>query len=159
MPSFPRRAAGLRAMTCPAALAGALALLGVAGCTEPQRQGQPAFYRDLLAGVARGNSPANLTGLDPALPVLLIAGDADGVGDNGRGVRGAAAALRTAGLTDVTCVLSRDARHALQEVPGRLDGLPVGDRHLQITARRIQLLALARSSQHAVVADAFDAPG
>ena len=72
-----------------------------------------AFYRDLLAGVARVNSPANLTGLDPALPVLLIAGDADGVGDNGRGVRGAAAALRTAGLTDVTCVLYRDARHEL----------------------------------------------
>ena len=47
MPSLFRRGAASRAMTCPAALAGALAILGVAGCAEPQRQGQPAFYRDL----------------------------------------------------------------------------------------------------------------
>lgn len=53
MPSFLRRAAASRAMTCPAALAGALAFLGVAGCAEPQRQGQPAFYRDLGSASAR----------------------------------------------------------------------------------------------------------
>jgi uncharacterized protein YkwD len=50
---FPRRAAVLRAMTCPAALAGALALLGVAGCTEPRHRGEPAFYRDLGSASAR----------------------------------------------------------------------------------------------------------
>lgn len=70
-----------------------------------------AFYRDLLAGVGRVNTPANLTTLAPQTPVLLIAGDADGVGDHGKGVRGAAAAFRKAGLTDVTCVLYREARH------------------------------------------------
>ena len=51
MPSFLRRAAASRAMTCPAALAGALALLGVAGCTEPQRQGQPAERQMLISRV------------------------------------------------------------------------------------------------------------
>ena len=53
MPSLFRRAATKRAMTCPAALAGALAILGVAGCAEPQRQGQPAFYRDLGSASAQ----------------------------------------------------------------------------------------------------------
>lgn len=53
MPSLFRRAAISRAMTCPAALAGALAILGVAGCAEPQRQGQPAFYRDLGSASAQ----------------------------------------------------------------------------------------------------------
>ncbi|MDO5697548.1 MAG: alpha/beta fold hydrolase [Dermatophilus congolensis] len=72
-----------------------------------------AFYRDLLAGVGRVNTPANLTTLSPRTPVLFIAGDADGVGDFGKGVRAAAAALRDAGLTDVTCVLYREARHEL----------------------------------------------
>ena len=53
MPSLFRRGAASRAMTCPAALAGALAILGVAGCAEPQRQGQPAFYRDLGSASAQ----------------------------------------------------------------------------------------------------------
>lgn len=53
MPSLFRRGAASRTMTCPAALAGALALLGIAGCAEPQRQGQPAFYRDLGSASAQ----------------------------------------------------------------------------------------------------------
>lgn len=53
MPSLFRRTAAPRAMTCPAALAGALAILGVAGCAEPQRQSQPAFYRDLGSASAQ----------------------------------------------------------------------------------------------------------
>lgn len=42
-----------RPMTCPVLVAGALALLGVAGCTEPARTSQPAFYRDLGSASAR----------------------------------------------------------------------------------------------------------
>lgn len=78
-----------------------------------------SFYRDLLAGVARVNTPANLTSLDPDTPVLMVAGDADGVGDYGKGVRGAAALLRDAGLTDLTCVLYRDARHEVFQETNR----------------------------------------
>ncbi len=70
-----------------------------------------SFYRDLLEAVRRVNTPSNLTSLAPETPVLLVAGDADGVGDNGAGVRAAAAQLRDAGLTDVTCVLYQQARH------------------------------------------------
>lgn len=53
MHSLFRRIAASRRMTCPAALAGALALLGVAGCAEPQRQAQPTFYRDLGSASAQ----------------------------------------------------------------------------------------------------------
>jgi uncharacterized protein YkwD len=51
--SLERGAAKARPMTCPVLVAGALALLGVAGCTEPARQSQPAFYRDLGSASAR----------------------------------------------------------------------------------------------------------
>jgi uncharacterized protein YkwD len=40
-------------MTCPALLAGALAVVGLAGCAEPSRPSQPAFYRDLGSASAR----------------------------------------------------------------------------------------------------------
>ncbi len=51
--SLRRGAAKARPMTCPVLVAGALALLGVAGCTEPARTSQPAFYRDLGSPSAR----------------------------------------------------------------------------------------------------------
>jgi uncharacterized protein YkwD len=68
-------------MTCPALVAGAFALLGVAGCTEPARTGQPAFYRDLgspsaqvdanearaMISAYRMNAGLNTLTLDPAL--------------------------------------------------------------------------------------------
>lgn len=76
-----RGAAESRGLTCPALLAGALALLGAAGCTEPARTGQPAFYRDLGSATARVdamearamisayrlNAGLNTLTLDPAL--------------------------------------------------------------------------------------------
>lgn len=74
-------AARAGSMTCPVLVAGALALLGVAGCTEPARQTQPAFYRDLGSASAqvdanearamisayRMNAGLNTLTLDPAL--------------------------------------------------------------------------------------------
>jgi uncharacterized protein YkwD len=50
---FRARAMARRTMTCPALLAGALAAFGMAGCTEPARTSQPAFYRDLGSASAR----------------------------------------------------------------------------------------------------------
>jgi uncharacterized protein YkwD len=51
--SLRRGVAKARPMTCPVLVAGALALMGIAGCTEPVRQSQPAFYRDLGSATAR----------------------------------------------------------------------------------------------------------
>lgn len=79
--SLERGAAKARPMTCPVLVAGALALLGVAGCTEPARTSQPAFYRDLgspsaqvdanearaMISAYRLNAGLNTLTLDPAL--------------------------------------------------------------------------------------------
>lgn len=56
-PAFSTRPQRLRAMSCPAALAAALSVLNLAGCTEPVRT-QPAFYRDLGSPSARVDAEA-----------------------------------------------------------------------------------------------------
>jgi uncharacterized protein YkwD len=59
MPETLRRGvAKARAMTCPAVIAGALAVFNLAGCTEPVRTGQPAFYRELGSASARVDAEA-----------------------------------------------------------------------------------------------------
>jgi len=45
-------------MTCPAVIVGALAVFNLAGCTEPVRTGQPAFYRELGSASARVDAEA-----------------------------------------------------------------------------------------------------
>ncbi|MBW3084080.1 Monoacylglycerol lipase [Austwickia sp. TVS 96-490-7B] len=71
------------------------------------------FFRDLLAGVAQIHDPGRLAGLPVGLPVLLISGEDDPVGGRGVGVRQSAAALRVAGLRDVTVRLYPSARHEI----------------------------------------------
>lgn len=80
MPSLPPLAE-IRAVTCSALLAGALAVFGIGGCTEPQRSSQPAFYRDLgspsaevdaaearaMISAYRMNAGLGALTLDPAL--------------------------------------------------------------------------------------------
>lgn len=59
MPETLRRgAAKARAMTCPAVIAGALAAFNLAGCTEPVRTSQPAFYRELGSASSRVDAEA-----------------------------------------------------------------------------------------------------
>ena len=47
------------------------------------------------------------------LPILLVSGDKDPVGDHGKGVRAVAGQLRSVGVTDVTCTLYPGARHEI----------------------------------------------
>ena len=100
-------------MTCPALLAGALAVVGLAGCAEPSRPSQPAFYRDLGSPSARVDADearamisayrlnAGLTALslDPGAERGGAAGGGrDGGGRQagpGRGGEGTAGARRT----------------------------------------------------------------
>lgn len=70
-----------RRVSCPALLAGALAVFNLSGCTEAPRSSQPAFYRDLGSAAARVdigearamisayriNAGLNALTLDPAL--------------------------------------------------------------------------------------------
>ena len=70
-----------------------------------------AFYRDLLAGVRAVSRDQRVAALRGDLPVLVLAGDADPVGDMGRGARGVADQLGRLGRTDVTLRLYPGARH------------------------------------------------
>ena len=53
------------------------------------------------------------------LPVLLIAGTADPVGDYGAGVRKVWAMLGDAGVQDLSCEIWHDARHELHNETNR----------------------------------------
>ncbi|NHA69935.1 alpha/beta hydrolase [Phycicoccus flavus] len=71
------------------------------------------FFSDLLGGLLAINDPAQVAGVRKTLPVLLVAGDQDPVGDGGKGPRTVARQYREAGLTDVTCTLYPGARHEI----------------------------------------------
>nr|WP_300836779.1 alpha/beta hydrolase [uncultured Acetatifactor sp.] len=67
----------------------------------------------LFTLVSRLYSPENLKAIPKKLPVLMISGDADPVGDYGKGVRKAYDSLKTAGLEDISLKLYQGGRHEL----------------------------------------------
>ncbi|KYH45229.1 alpha/beta hydrolase [Branchiibius sp. NY16-3462-2] len=71
------------------------------------------FYVDLLSGLERINSEEHVSTVRPDLPILLIAGDNDPVGANGKGVEAVGAQYEKVGVTDVTVILYPGARHEL----------------------------------------------
>lgn len=68
------------------------------------------FFADMLGGLTAVNSRA---GLPATLPVLIISGDADPAGKNGKGVRAVAGLLRGEGVEEVTLTLYPGARHEI----------------------------------------------
>lgn len=72
-----------------------------------------AFFRDLLDGIELANSPSEVKKIRKDLPILVISGDDDPVGDFGRGVRKAADLYRDAGIKDVRLELRKGARHEI----------------------------------------------
>ena len=65
------------------------------------------------------------------LPVLLISGDADPVGDYGAGVRKVWVMLGDAGVQDLTCQIYEDARHELHNELNRDQVFDYGERYIQ----------------------------
>ncbi len=63
--------------------------------------------------VLRLYSPENLAAVPRELPVFMVSGDADSVGDYGKGVRRAYDSLVAAGLTDIRLKLYPGGRHEL----------------------------------------------
>lgn len=63
--------------------------------------------------VLRLYSPENLAAVPRELPVFMVSGDADPVGDYGKGVRRAYDSLVAAGLTDIRLKLYPGGRHEL----------------------------------------------
>ena len=70
------------------------------------------FY-DLLASMKRTGSAFEYDGWDTDLPVLLISGGDDPVGDGGNGVRRLYGQMKKTGMENVTMMLFPNARHDL----------------------------------------------
>lgn len=70
-------------------------------------------YYSMFTGIARLHDKRVLAKMPKNLPVLLLSGDADPVGENGRAVQRAAESLRKAGLGRVSVKLYPGARHEL----------------------------------------------
>ena len=71
------------------------------------------FFADLLAGLAGINDRRRVARVRRDLPILLVAGDKDPVGDNGKGVRAVREQYASVGVADVTCTLYPGARHEI----------------------------------------------
>ncbi len=70
-------------------------------------------FHDFFGGLIGLTKTDRLASIRKDLPVLLISGDADPVGQMGAGVKQTAEEYKAAGLQDVTCKLYPDARHEL----------------------------------------------
>ena len=71
------------------------------------------LYRDMLTGVKFITSQANIDSMSKDQPIYFMSGDADPVGDYGKGVEAAYNAFCKAGLKDVTIRLYPDGRHEM----------------------------------------------
>ena len=69
------------------------------------------FWIDLLEALDAIAGPAVIAGVPKALPICLLSGEADPVGEFGQGVRRLAVTYAAAGLTRVTLRLYPGARH------------------------------------------------
>ncbi|MEO7132114.1 MAG: lysophospholipase [Dermatophilaceae bacterium] len=71
------------------------------------------FFADLLGGLASINNDATVSRVPKGLPIHLMSGSRDPVGDNGKGVTQVADQFRRLGVTDVTVKLWPDGRHEM----------------------------------------------
>ncbi|MFQ6171835.1 lysophospholipase [Oryzobacter sp. R7] len=71
------------------------------------------FFKDLVGGLLDINDPRRVARVRRDLPVLLMAGDKDPVGDGGKGPRAVREQLARAGVADVSLTLYPGARHEI----------------------------------------------
>ena len=67
----------------------------------------------MFSGILRLHDPAFLAKMPKDLPLLFLAGDADPVGEQGKGVRRAIQSLKDAGVQNIEYKLYPGARHEL----------------------------------------------
>jgi alpha-beta hydrolase superfamily lysophospholipase len=72
-----------------------------------------SFYYDFFKGLNKLYDSDKIHSIPKALPVLIISGNMDPVGEMGKGVTRLAQLYRQHGLTDVTLKLYENARHEL----------------------------------------------
>ena len=71
------------------------------------------MFRDMMEGLRYIAQRDNLKKMDPATPILMISGDRDPVGRNGKGVRKVAGFFEHAGCADLTLRLYPGGRHEI----------------------------------------------
>lgn len=71
------------------------------------------FFLDMLTGLEFANSKENASKLPKNLPILLISGDDDPVGDYGKGIKKVYNLYKNAGISDLKMILVPEARHEL----------------------------------------------
>lgn len=71
------------------------------------------LFWELLGSMKRTSSPATYARWDHSMPVLLLSGQDDPVGEGGKGVQAVYRRMRKAGIQDVTLCLLPGARHDL----------------------------------------------
>jgi alpha-beta hydrolase superfamily lysophospholipase len=71
------------------------------------------FYRDLIRGLRDIHRPEAMARIPRSLPIYVLSGSADPVGDLGEGPAALVNAYRSLGIEDLEFVLYPDARHEL----------------------------------------------
>ena len=77
------------------------------------RTARSGFFIDLSAGVAKSNDRRQVARVRRDLPILIVSGDKDPSGHNGKGPRAVRDQYASVGVTDVTCTLYPGARHEI----------------------------------------------
>ena len=70
-------------------------------------------YYSMFSGILRLHDPAFLAQMPKDLPLLFLAGDADPVGEQGKGVRRAIQSLESVGVQNIESKFYPGARHEL----------------------------------------------
>lgn len=80
---------------------------------DPQKGGDfsAGLFRELLDGMLYSSSEKRAWWMDKKLPILLISGDKDPVGDCGKGVKATEKLLRKVGVKDITVKMCPGLRH------------------------------------------------
>ena len=91
-----------------------------------RRKTSAGMFWELLGSMQRHSSGAEYANWDKDLPVLLISGSEDPVGNAGKGVATVCRQMKKAGMKDVTMHLIPGARHAiLMESPKEVQNIIV----------------------------------
>ncbi len=82
-------------------------------------------FETLAELIMRANDPERLKKIPAQLPLMVISGDADPLGEYGKGIPKVCEALRSAGVKDVEMHLCETGRHELLNEPERVQIMEV----------------------------------
>lgn len=79
------------------------------------------FFYDLLTGLGQIHDPKLIEQIPKTLPLLVVSGDADPVGKNGKGIRQFVQQYENAGISNIQVILYPGARHELLNETNRVE--------------------------------------